>query len=75
MLSWIWCARGARTDIAKSTTSDDFDISVRAPRVHQIHDSMVTDVYANIVEGHLRSIAGPHGVEFSHLEPTESVTA
>jgi L-ascorbate metabolism protein UlaG (beta-lactamase superfamily) len=60
---------------SKSSEVVDFAISVRAPRVHQIHDSMVTEVYKNIVEGQIHSIAGPHGVEFSHLKPTESVTA
>lgn len=53
----------------------DFAIAVRAGRVHQIHDSMVTDVYAGLVEGHLDRIAGPHGVRFQHLQVRESVTA
>jgi L-ascorbate metabolism protein UlaG (beta-lactamase superfamily) len=60
---------------SKASEVVDFAVSVRAPRVHQIHDSLITDVYANIVEGQIRSIAGPHGVDFSHLKPTESVTA
>ncbi len=59
---------------SKAAEVIDFTVSVRAARAHQIHDSLVTDVYAGMVEGHLQRIAGPHGVEFAHLEPTESVT-
>jgi L-ascorbate metabolism protein UlaG (beta-lactamase superfamily) len=59
---------------SKAAEVIDFAVSVRAPRVHQIHDSLITDVYAGIVEGQLARIAGPHGVEFQHLKPRESVT-
>jgi L-ascorbate metabolism protein UlaG (beta-lactamase superfamily) len=59
---------------SKASEVIDFAVSVRAPRVHQIHDSLITDVYANIVEPHLERIAGPHGVTFQHLQPTETVT-
>lgn len=59
---------------SKAAEVIDFTVSVRAPRAHQIHDSLVTDVYAGMVEGHLQRIAGPHGVEFEHLKPTGSVT-
>jgi L-ascorbate metabolism protein UlaG (beta-lactamase superfamily) len=59
---------------SKAAEVIDFTVAVRAPRAHQIHDSLVTDVYAGMVEGHLQRIAGPHGVEFAHLKPTESVT-
>lgn len=52
----------------------DFAVAVRAPRVHQIHDSLISDIGAGLVEGHLGRIAGPHGVEFQHLKPLESVT-
>jgi L-ascorbate metabolism protein UlaG (beta-lactamase superfamily) len=52
----------------------DFAIAVRAPRMYQIHDSLVTDVYAGMVEGHFGRIAGPHGVQFQHLKPKETVT-
>jgi hypothetical protein len=47
---------------------------VRAPRAFQIHDSIGTDTYHGIVEPHLRRIAGPHGVEFRHLAPHDTVT-
>lgn len=60
---------------SKASEVVDFAVSVRAPRVHQIHDSLINDAYANIVEGHLAAIAGPHGVTVQHLKPTESVTA
>jgi L-ascorbate metabolism protein UlaG (beta-lactamase superfamily) len=52
----------------------DFAIAVRAPRVHQIHDSLMTDVGAGMVEGHVGRLAGPHGVEFTHLQSGEAVT-
>lgn len=53
----------------------DFAISVRAPRVHQIHDHIATDVYASIIEGHLTRITAPHGVTFQHLDTGETVAA
>lgn len=59
---------------SKASEVIDFAVSVRAPHTHQIHDSLVTDVYAGIVEGHLDRIAGPHGVAFSHLSATETIT-
>lgn len=59
---------------SKASEVIDFAVSVRAPQVFQIHDSLVTDVYASIVEGHLQRIAGPHGVGFRHLAPAETVT-
>ena len=59
---------------SKAAEVIDFAVSVRAPRAHQIHDSLVTDVYAGMVEGHLQRIAGPHGLEFEHLKPTATVT-
>ncbi len=54
---------------SKASEVIDFAIAVRAPRVHQIHDSLVTDIYAGMVEGHLGRIAGPFGVVFQHLKP------
>ena len=58
---------------SKAAEVIDYAISVRAPRVYQVHDSMVTDTYATIVEGHLQRIAAPHGVGFRHLAPRETV--
>jgi L-ascorbate metabolism protein UlaG (beta-lactamase superfamily) len=52
----------------------DFAVAVRAPRTHQIHDSLMTEIGAGIVEGLVQRIAAPHGVEFQHLKPKESVT-
>lgn len=52
----------------------DFAIAVRAPRVHQIHDHIATDVYAGIVEGHVTRIAAPFGVTFEHLDTGRTVT-
>jgi L-ascorbate metabolism protein UlaG (beta-lactamase superfamily) len=59
---------------SKASEVIDFAVAVRAPRAHQVHDSLVTDNYAGIVEGHLDRIAGPHGVRFQHLKPGERVT-
>jgi glyoxylase-like metal-dependent hydrolase (beta-lactamase superfamily II) len=53
----------------------DFAVSVRAPRVHQIHDHIATDVYAGIIEGHITRIAAPHGVTYQHLNAGETVAA
>jgi L-ascorbate metabolism protein UlaG (beta-lactamase superfamily) len=58
---------------SKASEVIDFAVAVRAPRVHQIHDSLITEAYAGIVEPHLTRIAGPHGVEFQHLKPRETV--
>ena len=59
---------------SKASEVIDFAIAVRAPRVHQVHDSLVTDVYAGLVEGHLDRIAGPFGVSFTHLKPAATVS-
>ncbi len=59
---------------SKAAEVIDFAVSVRAPQAFQIHDSLVTDVYANIVEGHLKRISEPFGVTFRHLVATESVS-
>lgn len=58
---------------SKAAEVIDYAISVRAPRAYQIHDALVNENYAAIVEGHLHRIAGPHGVEFGHLAPRETV--
>ncbi|TAM90675.1 MAG: MBL fold metallo-hydrolase [Jatrophihabitans sp.] len=59
---------------SKASEVIDFAIAVRAPRTFQIHDSLVTPVYAGIVEGHLQRIAGPFGTAFTHLDPGATVT-
>lgn len=59
---------------SKAAEVIDFAVAVRAPRAVQIHDSMVSPVYASIVEGHLDRIASPFGVEFSHLEPETTIS-
>jgi L-ascorbate metabolism protein UlaG (beta-lactamase superfamily) len=58
---------------SKASEMIDFAVAVRAPRAFQVHDSIVTPVFANIVEGHLKRIAGPFGVDFIHLEPKQTV--
>jgi L-ascorbate metabolism protein UlaG (beta-lactamase superfamily) len=59
---------------SKASEVIDFAVSVRAPRAFQVHDSLVTPVYANIVEGHINRIASPFGVEFTHLDAKQTVT-
>ncbi len=58
---------------SKSSEVVDFAVSVRAPYVHQIHDGLVNERYFGIVENQLRTIAGPHGVEYAHLDDGASV--
>jgi L-ascorbate metabolism protein UlaG (beta-lactamase superfamily) len=58
---------------SKASEVIDFAVAVRAPRAVQIHDSLVTPVYASIVEGHLQRIASPFGVEFTHLDPQTTI--
>lgn len=59
---------------SKAAEVIDFAVSVRAPRVHQIHDAIATDAYAGLVEGHVGRIAGPHGVGFEHLTTGTTVS-
>jgi L-ascorbate metabolism protein UlaG (beta-lactamase superfamily) len=59
---------------SKASEVIDFAVAVRAPRAFQVHDSLVTPVYANIVEGHLTRIAAPFGLDFTHLEPKQTVS-
>jgi L-ascorbate metabolism protein UlaG (beta-lactamase superfamily) len=59
---------------SKASEVIDFAISVRAPRVHQIHDGLINDLYAGLIEMQLANIAGPFGVAYQHLNPKESVT-
>jgi L-ascorbate metabolism protein UlaG (beta-lactamase superfamily) len=51
----------------------DFAVAVRAPQVFQIHDSLITAIAANMIEGHVGRISAPFGVTFQHLVPLESV--
>lgn len=59
---------------SKASEVIDFAVAVRAARAFQIHDSLITEVYANLVEGHLERIAGPFGLDFTHLRPADTVT-
>ena len=51
----------------------DFAIAVRAPQTFQIHDSLITDIAANMIEGHVARLSAPFGVTFRHLAPGETV--
>lgn len=52
----------------------DYAVSVRAPHVHQIHDSLLTEIGRKGVENHLNNIAGRYGCEYRYLAPQESIT-
>lgn len=52
----------------------DFAIAVRAPQAFQIHDSLITDIAANMIEGHVARLGAPFGVRFQHLDALESVS-
>jgi L-ascorbate metabolism protein UlaG (beta-lactamase superfamily) len=58
---------------SKAAEVIDFAVAVRAPQAFQIHDALITDAYATIVEGHLDRIASPFGVTFQHLATGETV--
>jgi L-ascorbate metabolism protein UlaG (beta-lactamase superfamily) len=58
---------------SKAAEVIDFTIAVRAPQAFQIHDALITDAYATIVEGHLDRIASPFGVTFQHLAAGDTV--
>jgi L-ascorbate metabolism protein UlaG (beta-lactamase superfamily) len=59
---------------SKASEMLDYAVSVRAPKAFQIHDAIVTPAFANIVEGHVHRIAGPFGVEFTHLDTGQTVS-
>ena len=52
----------------------DYAVSVRAPHIHQIHDSLLTPTGRGSAEGHVTRIAGQFGCEYRYLAPEESVT-
>jgi L-ascorbate metabolism protein UlaG (beta-lactamase superfamily) len=60
---------------SKGSEVIDFAIAVRAPQTINVHDSLITDVYAGLIEGHLKNIAGPFGVEHRHLDPGQTISA
>jgi len=51
----------------------DFLISVRAPRVHQIHDGLLNERGMGVVEGHVDRVAQRYGNRFEHLDSGDSV--
>jgi len=59
---------------SKASEVIDFVVAVRAPRVHQVHDVLLTDVGRGIVEAHVSRIGAEHGSEYSYLAPGTSVT-
>jgi L-ascorbate metabolism protein UlaG (beta-lactamase superfamily) len=51
----------------------DFAISVRAPRVHQIHDGILNEAGIGLVEGQVTRFVAQYGIAYTHLQPRESV--
>jgi L-ascorbate metabolism protein UlaG (beta-lactamase superfamily) len=60
---------------SKAAEVIDFVISVRAPKVHPVHDVLLTDVGRGIVEGHVSRIGAEHGSEYAYLAPGATVSA
>lgn len=60
---------------SKTAEVIDFVVAVRAPKVHQVHDSLLTDVGRGFVQAHLARIGAEHGSEYSYLAPGTTVTA
>ncbi len=51
----------------------DFAISVRAGRVHQVHDGLLNERGMGVVEGHVERFAKRHGSRYEHLDAGQSV--
>ena len=58
---------------SKTAEVIDFAVSMRAPKAIQIHDAMLNEVGTGFVEGHVKRIAGEHGVEYTHADPQSSL--
>jgi len=52
----------------------DFAVSVRAPKVHPIHDSLLTSSGVSLVESHVARMCRPFGSEYERVEPKQTVT-
>jgi L-ascorbate metabolism protein UlaG (beta-lactamase superfamily) len=59
---------------SKTAEVIDFVVAVRAPRVHQIHDALLTETGAGLAEAHVTRIGAEYGSEYRHLRVTETVT-
>lgn len=59
---------------SKSSEVVDFTISVRAPKVIPVHDSLLVPAARTMVCGQISQVAGPHGVEVQLLTPVETVS-
>lgn len=53
----------------------DFVVAVRAPKVHGIHEGLLTPPGLALVEGHTARIGAQFGSEYHHLNPRQTVTA
>lgn len=59
---------------SKTAEVIDFVVSVRAPRVHNLHDALLTELGRGFVEGQLARIGAEHGSEYRYLAPAETLT-
>lgn len=51
----------------------DFAVSVRAARMHQIHDGLLNERGIDVVDGHVQRVAQRYGSHYEHLDAGESV--
>jgi len=58
---------------SKTAEVIDFAVSVRAPRVIQIHDGLLNDRGLSFVEAHVVRIGAQHGVEYTHADARSSI--
>ncbi|HET6876981.1 MAG TPA: MBL fold metallo-hydrolase [Jatrophihabitans sp.] len=58
---------------SKTAEVVDFVVSVRAPRVVGIHDSLLTPTGLEFVNNHVGRIGGEHGSELRSLKPAETL--
>jgi L-ascorbate metabolism protein UlaG (beta-lactamase superfamily) len=57
----------------KASEVVDFVIGVRAPQAFQIHDGLLNEMGAKMIEAHVIRIGAKYGTEFTHLAVRETV--
>lgn len=58
---------------SKTAEVIDFVVSVRAPRVIGIHDSLLTETGLEFVRNHVGRIGGEHGSDLRSVKPAETL--
>ncbi len=59
---------------SKTAEVIDFVVSVRAPRAIGVHDSLLTATGRDFVQAHITRIGAAHGVDYSWVPPTMTIT-